>query len=258
MLEKISKIAAVLVSVALVIMVDSCSKKNQQGYRENINGKDGSVLVAIPSGDFIMGGDDCGPSEKPIHKVYLAKYSIGKYEVTVGQYRKFCKATGKTMAKQPTWNTRDDHPVVNVSWKDAKAYCDWAGLRLPTEAEWEKAARGTDGRKYPWGDDLSRGDCNSAGGSDGYEETAPVGSFTTSASPYGCLDMIGNVWEWCNDWYGEYDSKQSKDPKGPTSGERRIARGGSAINDYFYCRTYFREADEPSFHDNYTGFRVAK
>ncbi len=194
--------------------------KNEQGFMEYLNLKDGSILVFVPEGKFFMGQDDpvefIDYDESPMHTVYLDGYLIGKYEVTNKQYKKFCDETGHPYPPDPGFENMPDYfmnypnyPVVNVSWRDAAAYCKWAGLRLPTEAEWEKASRGTDGRKYPWGDSEPTGkECNYADASidcawsdrdvnDGYEYTAPVGSFPQGASPYGCMDMAGNVWERC-------------------------------------------------------------
>lgn len=237
------------------------------GGGEFRNKKDGSILVEIPAGEFTMGSNDGYSDEEPVHTVYLDKYYIGKYEVTVGQFRKFCNATGKTMPEQPNWNNRDDHPVVNVSWNDAKAYCDWAGLRLPTEAEWEKAARGTDGRKYPWGSNWDGSKCNHGSStspytdaSDGYEYTSPVGSFPSGVSPYGAYDMAGNVWEWCNDWYDNkyYAGAPSSNPKGPSTGTYRVLRGGSwGLNDGS-CRSALRNRFLPDSRINLGGFRPAK
>lgn len=228
------------------------------------NPTDGSVLVEVPAGSFSMGSNDYA-DEKPVHTVHLDKYYIGKYEVTVGQFKKFCNATGKTMPEQPSWNNRDDHPVVNVTWNDAKAYCDWAGLRLPTEAEWEKAARGPStgsgqARKYPWGNKWNSSKCNSSENGDSYTNTSPVGSFPSGVSPYGAYDMAGNVWEWCNDWYdgSYYGSSPSSNPTGPSSGSARVLRGGS-WNDYDnFCRSsphYFLNPDIRSLN---FGFRPAK
>jgi iron(II)-dependent oxidoreductase len=193
-----------------------------------ITGKD---MVLIPTGDFQMGSNDYD-SEKPIHTVYLDAFYIDIYEVTNAQYKKFMDAT---KYKEPSyWNdskfNASNHPVVGVSWNDAVAYAKWAGKRLPTEAEWEKSARGgLVGKKYPWGDTLTHDDANysGTGGKDKWENTSPVGSFAPNR--YGLYDMAGNVWEWCADWYDSkyYASSPKSNPKGPGSGKSAVLRGGS-------------------------------
>ncbi len=258
-------------------------RKNEQGYEEYMWFKDSSVMVKVPAGEFTMGSSNGDDDEKPVHQIYLDEYYIDKYEVTNRQYKRFCDATGRSYPEDPDFlgmadyiRTRLGYPVVNVSWNDAKAYCEWAGKRLPTEAEWEKAARGTDAREYPWGNGLpsaggfyrSNYDCyDGKDGSDhsiykrdGYEYTAPVGSFPRGASPSGCADMAGNVWEWCNDWYDSeyYGSSASNNPTGPSLGSARIIRGGS-WNDYagnLRCanRLYY----EPSYRYYYLGFRCSR
>ena len=167
-----------------------------------INPKDGAEMVWVPAGEFLMGStDDEGVrDERPQRKVYLDGYWMYKTEVTVAQYRKFCEATNREMPEAPEWGWKEDHPVVNVSWHDAVDYAKWAGASLPTEAQWEKAARGTDGRVFPWGNEWDAGACaNSVSWS--LKGTKPVGSCPAGASPYGCVDMAGNAWEWCADWY---------------------------------------------------------
>ncbi|MBM3241214.1 formylglycine-generating enzyme family protein [Candidatus Poribacteria bacterium] len=199
---------------------------------------DGAEMVFIPEGEFIMGSDKSKDSlaygdELPQRKVYLDGYWIYKYEVTVAQYRKFCQETGRQMPEEP-WEWQDDHPIVNVSWYDSVAYCNWAGVELPTEAQWEKAARGTDGRIYPWGEKWDASKCNNY--NTGPKQTTPVGSYPAGASPYGVLDMVGNVWEWCADWSDEeyYASAPNRNPQGPSSGTYRVLRGGSWGNVFLY------------------------
>jgi formylglycine-generating enzyme required for sulfatase activity len=180
--------------------------------------------------------------------------------VTVAQYRRFCEATGRSMPDAPGWGWHDDHPIVNVSWDDARAYAKWAGVSLPTEAQWEKAARGTDGREYPWGNDWDASKCVNSVGSNSPGGTKAVGSCPAGASPYGGLDMAGNVWEWCADWYGSgyYASSPGRNPAGPASGETRVLRGGSWL---YGNATLFRSANRnyliPSLRLNYLGFRCA-
>jgi serine/threonine-protein kinase len=186
---------------------------------EYVNTKDESPLVWVPPGTFLMGTDDPDSEDlersQPQHRVTMTKgYFIGKYAVTWFQYRAFCAATDRELPRDPdAFSPGDDHPVVNMSWHDAVAYCHWAGLRIPTEAEWEYAARGTDGRKYPWGSDppaaelinvdlLSRGNTS----------TIPVDALPAGASPFGCFQMAGNVVEWVEDYYHSFPGGDRTDP----------------------------------------------
>ena len=197
-----------------------------------IIGKDGAEMILIPAGEFIMGSPEGEglDSEHPQHTVFLDAFHIDKHEVTNAQYKQFMDATRHKAPEY--WDNekynQPEQPVVDVDWHDAVAYCKWAGKRLPTEAEWEKAARGTDGRKYPWGNEWDSSKCTSGMGGDGYDYTAPVGSFPAGASPYGVMDMAGNVWEWCADWYNKnyYSQSPQQNPKVPDSGSRRVLRGG--------------------------------
>ena len=219
---------------------------------------DGSSMITIPAGQFTMGSKYGDLEEQPVHKVFLDSYQIGKYEVTVGQYRAFCEATGREMPAPPPWGWKDDHPMVKVTWTDADAYCKWAGGRLPTEAEWEKAARGTDGRAYPWGNKWDKNKC--ANGELRLHSTAPVGSYPKGVSPYGLMDMAGNVWEWCSDWYGEtyYKRSPTRNPKGPGSGDYRVMRGGCWYSHAQGDRSTYRGNFFPSGSWDSGGFRIAK
>jgi formylglycine-generating enzyme required for sulfatase activity len=241
-----------------------------------ITGKDGAPMVVIPAGEFLMGTNDALPNERPEHKVGLDSYAIDLYEVTIGRYAKFLKAAD--YAAPPLWDdeavqTAGDRPVVDVTWPDAEAYCKWAGKRLPTEAEWEKAARGVDGRRWPWGNmqpfvdiaNYNRGQWVS------YPITlVPVtsgvvgmsirhGLKTGGRSYYGLYHMAGNAAEWVADWYDReyYQKSPEKNPKGPNEGEKRVIRGGSWQDVPNGVRASMRLSAEPDFHDLTIGFRCA-
>jgi len=226
-----------------------------------VNPKDGAVMVWVPAGDFLMGSTDAdklaGGGEKPQRSIYLDGYWVYRTEVTVAQYQAYCAAIDEAMPEDaPEWGWKDTHPMVCVNWKEARAYAKWAGAKLPSEAQWEKAARGTDGRIYPWGNAWDADRCNNF--ATGPEKTMAVGSFPDGASPYGCLDMAGNVWEWCEDWYGTdyYQLSPDRNPKGPDGGEGRVLRGGSWIRtdpDGFRCAN--RVSSTPSNRGGYGGFR---
>ncbi|MFB0535945.1 MAG: formylglycine-generating enzyme family protein [Anaerolineae bacterium] len=235
-------------------------------------------MVLVPAGEFIMGSSDSDPDaaddEKPQHTVYLDAFYIDKYEVTNAQYRA-CVEAGTCAAPADTtdYDHADyaQHPVVYVSWNDADTYCRWAGKRLPTEAEWEKAARGMDGWIYPWGNAFDGGKLNfcdanctydwkDASANDGYAATAPVGRFPAGASPYGALDMAGNVWEWVADWYdsGYYSQSPGRNPPGPDSGEDRVLRGTSWLNNQWGARCTARYRDLPRLRSIVVGFRCVR
>jgi formylglycine-generating enzyme required for sulfatase activity len=220
-------------------------------------------MIYIPSGKFMMGANDGNDNEKPLHEVDLDGYWIGKYEVTFAQYDRYCGETGKENPGDEGWG-RENRPVINVSWDDAAAYCRWlsqkTGLKfqLPTEAQWEKAARGSRGFQYPWGNDFDKTKCNSY--ESRLDKTMPVGSFPSGKSPYGCMDMAGNVWEWCADWYDNdyYKNSPSKNPPGPAHGSARVLRGGSWIGVAPFCRAAFRAHYLPAFRDDFVGFRLLR
>jgi len=257
----IKRLLMMLVAAVLVLPVFAADapKAVKEGNRY-INAKDRAEVVFVPAGEFTMGSIEAVyDNEQPEHKVYLDGYWIYQTEVTVAQYRAFCQATSRSMPDEPSWGWKDDHPVGDVTWHDATAYAKWAGAALPTEAQWEKAARGTDGRMYPWGNMWDIAKCvNNVGTS--RSSAAPVGSIPADASPYGALDMAGNVWEWCADWYGlaYYSSSPAKNPTGPADGSDRIFRGGSWLNDVaYYFRCAGRGRLDPSDRRYYGGFRCA-
>jgi len=189
---------------------------------------DGMTMLRIEAGEFQMGDDESAfRVERPAHLVQLDEYWMDQSEVSNAQYR-LCVDTEACVApsswENPDFNA-DDQPAL-VTWGQAEDYCQWVDGRLPTEAEWEKGARGTDGRKWPWGNEFQHGLASLSGDSDGYGFTAPVGSFPAGASPYGLLDMAGNAAEWVADWYDAdyYATSPSRNPAGPSSGEQKVLR----------------------------------
>jgi len=233
------------------------------------------VMVYVPADEFLMGSSDADgqaqDDEKPQHTVYLDGYWIDRTEVTNAQYRK-CVEAGA--CREPgCWDEDNynapDQPVVCVSWDGAQAYAAWVGGRLPTEAEWEKAARGTDGRIYPWGDEFDgtrlnycdrncEKDLKDTSADDSYALTAPVGRYLSGASPYGVLDMAGNVWEWVADRYdAEYYARSpARNPQGPNSGGFRVIRGGAFLNEVRFVRCAVRGWYFPFVRNGYIGFRL--
>jgi formylglycine-generating enzyme required for sulfatase activity len=256
-------------------------------------------MVPVPAGDFAMGSEGGGADETPVHTVYLDAFLIDKYEVTNAQYQQFIDAGGYTTTAywsaegwaqrqaagwtEPSYWTTGEYncgpawpgfPVVGVSWYEAEAYANFAGKRLPTEAEWEKAARGTDQRAYPWGAGLSEARANYNGSGDPYDDgSTPVGFYDgrlhpsppfqtmDSPSPYGAYDMAGNVWEWVADWYGAdyYSVSPSANPPGPSSGSYRGLRGGAWVNDSIDLRSAYRgDTSAPEYRYRGVGFRCAR
>ncbi len=223
-------------------------------------------MVWVPPGTFTMGctaGDgECFEDEKPPHAVSLSRgFWMDATPVTVGAYRKFTRATGHPMPQPPTFAQADSNPVVNVTWDDAVAYCTWAGGRLPSEAEWEYAARGgAEGWKYPWGNTVGHDQANYEGieGRDRWSKTSPVGSFDPNG--FGLFDMAGNVWEWCGDFYDPqaYSTSPGVDPRGPVAGSLRVVRGGSFAYPTRSLRVSNRGEFSPSGRLNSFGFRCVR
>ena len=219
-------------------------------------------MIRVEGGTFTMGSNSGYDDAKPTHQVTLDGFQIGKYPVTVGQYKAFVEATGRSMPDAPSWGWQDKHPMVMVNYNDAVAYCNWLSekyggdWRLPTEAEWEYAARGGNksrGYTYAGGNDLWDVAWyeDNAGG-----QTQSVGR--KKANELGIHDMTGNVWEWCRDWYDEdyYSNSPSANPRGPSSGSFRVLRGGSWNHSATYCRVALRSYSAPSFRRTFRGFRV--
>jgi formylglycine-generating enzyme required for sulfatase activity len=251
------------------------------------------VLVPVPAGKFTMGDKQGSEWENPQHKVLLSEFRIGKYPVTNAEFKEFVEAGGYTQKrwwtkagwsrkKKENWiEPRDwgdirydkpNQPVVSVSWYECMAYCRWfsaetgQSCRLPSEAEWEKAARGIDGRQYPWGNEFETGRLNSGEGEQIVETTTPVGIFPTGESPYGCLDMAGNVWEWTSSMWGKdsykpeykypYDSADGRENLEAGDKVLRVLRGGSWFNAQDGARCSGRLWDNPGYGDDGYGFRI--
>jgi formylglycine-generating enzyme required for sulfatase activity len=257
------------------------------------------VMVYVPAGEFMMGSESGDDDEQPVHVVSLDGFWIDQTEITVAEFRHFVSETGhETTAEDQGWawvwvesandwqevdgaawnqpsgpgsEANPDHPVTQVSWHDAFAYCAWAGARLPTEAEWEYASRGPEALTYPWGNQFDGALLNYCDRrcllewadddrDDGYVLTAPVGSYPGGASWCGALGMAGNVWEWGQDWYGSeyYGDSPSRNPAGPSSGEYRTLRGGSWADHPSTGRGANRDWYGPADTGSDTGFRCAR
>lgn len=194
-------------------------------------------MVLIPVDEFLMGAEDGLPDARPMHRVYLSAFWLDTYAVTNRRYRQCAEGGGCPPPKDRSAYddpARAEHPVINVTWIQARGYCRWLDKRLPTEAEWEKAARGTDGRLYPWGnsDEAFKMRARTVEQKIMKSGTNPVGSMDVAVSPYGVADLVGNVSEWVNDWYAEdyYRSAPARDPQGPVRGSFRVLRGGGGAN----------------------------
>lgn len=247
-----------------------------EGLEKEVKGKDGAPMVLIPEGPFPMGvphGDrDGGRDEYPRHDVLVNNFYIDKFELTNSRYLEFVKATNHRIPQNPKNATRNlwqgdtiteslaDRPVINVDWADANAYCQWAGKRLPTEAEWEKAAKGTADRRFPWGNvEPTNKHLNFNQQWIGEKTLMPVGSYELGKSPFGVYDMAGNVWEWVNDWYDAkyYEKSPAKNPTGPESGTKRVLRGSGWQNETPTVRIFTRVDSDPTIRNESTGFRCA-
>jgi len=244
------------------IQAASPNALNKKGFAEKVFFNH-TIMVHIPAGDFTIGspGTEGNKDEHPAHKVFIKDFWLGKYEVTFEQFDFFCRETRRSLPFDEGWG-RGKRPVINVTWGDAQAYCQWLtkktgnNFRLPNEAEWEKAAR----EKYSWGNSAPTANkVNMNGRGDGFPFTAPVGSFPQGESPYGIMDMAGNVWEWIADWYDAqyYKVSPGLTPRGPASGSKRVVRGGSWKNGPQFIRSANRSSERPALRLNIIGFRVA-
>ncbi len=240
----------------------------------SVNPTDGLPYAWVPPGSFQMGcvptDEQCYEEEKPLHRVTIGSgFWMGRTEVTVEAYQRFAAATGRAMPAEPGSGTLPDypgwenkeHPIVKVNWEEARDFCDWAGGRLPTEAEWEYAARGgAAGLKYPWGNDRAHDEANfwRTGGEDRWRYTAPVGCFPPNG--YGLYDMAGNVYEWVQDWFDEdyYARSPSSDPQGPAAGRQRVVRGGAGFINPRVLRTSARLRSFPDSRNANIGFRCLR
>jgi len=234
-------------------------------------------LCLIPAGSFTMGSDSDLPNEAPAHEIYLDAYYIGKAEVTNAEYYPFWLESGGTDSEHTpisygeafgTWpdvaEMKPNYPVIGVSWDSAVAYAAWRGMRLPTEAEWEKAARGTEAKRWPWGDTFTQRIKDTTIHANVWKQSGarlqPVGTYQTGVSPYGAYDMAGNVWEWVADRYSDtyYRRSPDRNPKGPAVGSRRVVKGGSWLNPEMLARCSTRIGQYPAIGTSFIGFRLAK
>ena len=241
-------------------------------------GADGQTLVGVPGGSFMMGNEDGYPNEEPIHQVTFSGFWIARCAVTNSQFAEFLNVADPVDVTE--WlkiddlncgialvgsvydpkDLLDDHPAVCVTWNGARAYCDHYGYTLPTEAQWEYAAAGPEARLYPWGDEWVAANCCNRDNVGPFGRTVAVDAIPAGASWCGALNMAGNVWEWCADWYGEtyYAESPAVDPRGPDEGFVRILRGGSCLYNWFDCHNTTRNSRRPEIGFDDFGFRVAQ
>jgi len=255
-------------SVSLILMKDSPASadglrplgRNQQGGEEFWREKDGAIVVRIPGGEFQMGSAETQgePSERPQHVVRVAGFLMDKTEVTWGQYKRFLAASSQPPPKLPVWGMPEAFPASSIVWEQARAFCAWVGGRLPTEAEWERAARGGDARQYPWGNTFDPWRCNTRDG--GPHAPTPAAAYPDCVGPYGVLDLAGSVSEWCADWYDEkyYAGSPAENPTGPATGAKRATRGGNWMNSSFAVRSASRLGIEPTWAGPMQGFRCVQ
>ncbi|WP_447972773.1 formylglycine-generating enzyme family protein [Nitrospira sp. Kam-Ns4a] len=247
----------------------SAAPVDGSGAPKEFVGKDGAPMVLIPGGEFVMGSPDGEglDNEQPEHKVWVDAFYLDKYEVTNGRYEKFMEETGHAMPKfweQLDLTVHSELPVIGVSWQDAKAYCEWAEKRLPTEAEWEYAARGTDHRRYPWGNAAPNDQLANYGKKWSHkfynDRLEPVTSHEAGKSPFGIYNMAGNVFEWVADWYEikYYRRSPERNPTGPSEGELKVMRGGSWNFASEYLRTTSRMQMKPIEREADLGIRCAR
>jgi formylglycine-generating enzyme required for sulfatase activity len=265
-------VAPVVAETSALVLKAESNVESERARYTNFENSLGGQMFFIPSAEFVLGSEtqDAAPNERPLTRVNLDRYYLSRHLVTNWQYEQFDASHVRKRAP----GAGDQHPVVYVSSLDAIKFCQWLSgrehkkYRLPTEAEWEYAAKGNDSRKYPWGNYEGRGDlANFADRNtvfawsdreidDGYPESSPVGAFPLGASPFGIEDMAGNVWEWCLDYYEPYRGASRANPRGPTSGAKRVYRGGSWKSRFSSLRTTVRGCNAPNFSCNDLGFRI--
>mgnify|MGYP006417720515 CR=1 FL=1 len=257
--------------VVTTVMSGAAPTKGQETITISSPAGDDHTLVHIPGGRFTMGlteeqvqglwemdGAESevyhGILEESAHDVFLDSYYMGQYEVAVAQWNAYAAVAG--VDPRPGL---DNYPATGISWHDADDYCSWAGMRLPTEAEWEMAARGSDGRLFPWGDAYDVDKANADSDADGFDKMSPVGSFPEGRSAHGLYDMGGNVWEYVSDWYGEgyYTAGPQFNPTGPETGQERLARGGSSVSGQLLMRATVRASGVPTSRAGAAGLRCA-
>ncbi len=279
--------------VALTAYVFLVPSPASGASKTKVSGFDNATLVHVPAGEFLMGSKKGDADERPPRRIAMTSFWIDRTELPASRFAMFVKRTGyKTTAEKEgwswVWDTRlkkgkggwkkvkganwhepegkgtdwrkmPEQAVSHVSWLDAEAYCTWAGRRLPTEAEWEYAARGADGRNWPWGNKRDPGRANLKGGKDGFPGVSPVGEFENGASPFGALGMSGNVWEWVADRYGAraYKTMAKQSPSGPSKGSTRVVRGASWGSPLSWATTHNRYHRKPTYRNNKIGIRCA-